>query len=88
MAYRTKKEPGDDPGGNRLLGLKVTGPAEIAMNKYEKDAWKVIDKVRGGTTANNGTFTVNGRNATTPRREAKKTRSPGGPTKITPTSKP
>lgn len=61
MAYRTKKEPGNDPKGNKLLGLKITSGAEIAMNKYEKDAWAVVDKVRSGVNANNGTYKVNGK---------------------------
>ena len=59
MSYRTKKEPGNDPKGNRLLGLKVTSGAEMAINKYEKDAWSIVDKVRGGVAANNGTYKVN-----------------------------
>lgn len=62
MAYRTKKEPGPDPKGNRLLGLKITTGGEMAINKYEKDAWAVVDKVRSGATvANNGTYKVNGK---------------------------
>jgi hypothetical protein len=60
MAYRTKKEPGNDAKGNLLLGLKITGEAEKAINSYEKDGWKIIDKIRGGLKAG-GTYTVNGK---------------------------
>jgi hypothetical protein len=63
MAYRTKKQAGGvDANGNALLGLKITGPAEIAINNTDKKFWKLIDDVRGGGKAtNNGVYTINGK---------------------------